>query len=70
MIWDWCSSCFGWNVLKEEYVDEVERPEVKLDTLNMGKGLKNRQKNIFKFKKILMGITSLNKSEIFFEIFL
>lgn len=36
MICDWCSSCFGWSVLKEEQFDEIERPEVKLDTLNMG----------------------------------
>lgn len=32
---DWCSSCFGWNRLEEE-IEEIDRPEVKLDSLNMG----------------------------------
>jgi len=35
MIFDWCSSCFGWNKLEEE-IEEIDRPEVKLDSLNMG----------------------------------
>ena len=38
MIFDWCSSCFGWNKLEEE-IEELDRPEVKLDSLNMGLGM-------------------------------
>ena len=31
-----CSSCFGWSTLVEEPIDQPERPQVKLDALNMG----------------------------------
>ena len=46
MIFDWCSSCFGWNKLEEE-IEELDRPEVKLDSLNMGLGM--WLKNFFDF---------------------
>ena len=48
MIFDWCSNCFGWNKLEEE-VEELDRPEVKLDSLNMGLGMWLRNYFFVKF---------------------